>query len=216
MSSTHTVVQGDHIPGIALEYGFSDYNVIWNHGNNADLKKKRVDPNVLFPGDQVFIPDLELRTENGSTDAKHAFKARKKTLMLRLVLEDLYEKPIANAKCELTVDSQTLDLTTDGKGKIEHEIAADAKKAVLLIHDPQTPLDEIDIPIVIGGLDPLDEVTGQQARLNNLGYFAGEVGGDDPLALRSAVEEFQCEHGLKVDGVCGNATQAKLKSVYGC
>jgi hypothetical protein len=36
------------------------------------------------------------------------------------------------------------------------------------------------------------------------------------LRFRSAVEEFQCNHGLSVDGKCGPITQAKLKSVYGC
>ena len=32
----------------------------------------------------------------------------------------------------------------------------------------------------------------------------------------SAIEEFQCDHGLVVDGKCGPATQAKLKQVHGC
>ena len=31
-----------------------------------------------------------------------------------------------------------------------------------------------------------------------------------------AVEEFQCDQGLKVDGICGPQTQAKLKKLYGC
>jgi peptidoglycan hydrolase-like protein with peptidoglycan-binding domain len=36
------------------------------------------------------------------------------------------------------------------------------------------------------------------------------------MAFRSAVEEFQCDHGLTVDGDCGAQTQAKLLSVHGC
>ncbi len=55
--------------------------------------------------------------------------------------------------------------------------------------------------------------SGQQARLDNLGYFASD--GDDD-AFKSAVEEFQCDNSLTVDGDCGPATQAKLKQVYGC
>jgi peptidoglycan hydrolase-like protein with peptidoglycan-binding domain len=34
--------------------------------------------------------------------------------------------------------------------------------------------------------------------------------------LRSAVEEFQIDHGLTPDGKWGPSFQAKLKEVYGC
>jgi peptidoglycan hydrolase-like protein with peptidoglycan-binding domain len=71
----------------------------------------------------------------------------------------------------------------------------------------------------------VDEVSGQIGRLNNLGYDAGEL--DSPVAspeqerhrsehFRSAVEEFQCDHGLLVDGICGARTQAKLEEIHGC
>jgi len=53
----HTVVQGEHLSSIAKKYGFSSYKTIWDHGQNADLKKKRQNPNVIFPGDRLFIPD---------------------------------------------------------------------------------------------------------------------------------------------------------------
>jgi peptidoglycan hydrolase-like protein with peptidoglycan-binding domain len=54
------------------------------------------------------------------------------------------------------------------------------------------------------------------ARLNNLGYFAGEIENPDQTAFESAVEEFQCDHGVHVDGICGPNTQAKLKKLHGC
>ena len=72
------------------------------------------------------------------------------------------------------------------------------------------------IPVNIGHLDPVDEMSGQQGRLSNLGYFLGEVDGQDSSAFRIAVEEFQCEHGLTVDGICGPNTRAKLKDAHGC
>lgn len=72
------------------------------------------------------------------------------------------------------------------------------------------------IPIKIGHLDPVDEISGQQGRLNNLGYYFGDIDGNDSPRFRMAVEEFQCENGLTVDGICGPNTQAKLKEVYGC
>jgi peptidoglycan hydrolase-like protein with peptidoglycan-binding domain len=85
--------------------------------------------------------------------------------------------------------------------------------------DPQTPVNEILIPIKIGHLDPVEEVSGQKARLNNLGYFAGPLEGkteENTAMFLSAIEEFQCDHGLLVDGICGPMTQAKLRQVHGC
>jgi hypothetical protein len=214
MEDYYTVKQGDHLSKIAKDNGFTDYTVIWDHPNNSDLKKQRQNPNILLPGDQLFIPEMEEKQESGSTDKKHTFKVDKKTLKLRLVLEDIYEKPIAGAQCALLVDGQAYQLTTDGNGKLEQEIPLDAKEGALTIRGDQTPFANDVIPIKIGHLDPVAEPSGQLARLNNLGYFPGD--GSDNDAFESAIEEFQCDHGLKVDGDCGSATQAKLEKVHGC
>ena len=80
---------------------------------------------------------------------------------------------------------------------------------MLTVHD-------IEIPLKIGDLDPVEERTGQQARLDNLGYRAGPVGGDNPEQFRSAVEEFQCDQDMKVTGDCDSTTQARLKKAHGC
>jgi hypothetical protein len=216
MAVYYTVVQGDHLSKIAKDNGFTDYTIVWDHPNNSDLKKQRQNPNVLLPGDQVFIPDMEEKHESGATDKHHTFTVDKKTLKLRLILEDIYEKPIAGAQCALLVDGQTYQLTTDGHGKLEQEIPLDAKEAYLTIRGDQTPFANDTIPIKIGHLDPLDELSGQVARLNNLGYFAGDLDGTDTDAFESAVEEFQCDNKLTVDGICGPNTQAKLKQVHGC
>jgi N-acetylmuramoyl-L-alanine amidase len=220
MSSFHTVVQGEHLSSIARKYGFASYKTIWEHGQNAELKNKRKNPNVIFPGDRLFIPDKGEKEEPRGTEQRHRFKLNTEKLKLRLVLEDIYEKPIANAPVELRLESGEFKLTTNGQGKIEQEIQATDEQGFLLIKDPQTPINEILVPVKIGHLDPVDELSGQQARLNNLGYFAGPSGGkseeENRLMFVSAVEEFQCDHSLTVDGKCGPNTQAKLKQVHGC
>jgi N-acetylmuramoyl-L-alanine amidase len=214
MADYYTVEQGDHLSKIAKDNGFTDYTVIWDHPKNADLRKQRPNPNILLPGDQVFIPDMEPKHESGPADKHHTFTVDRKTLKLRLVLEDIYEKPIAGAPCALLVEDQVFQLTTDGNGKLEQEVPLDAQDGVLTIHGDQTPLADFPVYLKIGHLDPVTEPSGQLARLNNLGYFPGD--GTDDDAFESAVEEFQCDHGLKVDGDCGSATQAKLEKVHGC
>jgi len=216
MEDYYTVKQGDHLSKIAKDNGFTDYTVIWDHPDNSDLKKQRQNPNILLPGDQLFIPDMEQKQESGSTDKKHTFTVDKKTLKLCLVLQDMYEKPVSGAQCALLVDGQVFQLTTDGNGKLEQEIPLDAKEGTLTIRGDQTPFANDVIPIKIGPLDPVDEISGQVARLNNLGYSAGKLDGSGTDAFSSAVQEFQCDNNLTVDGICGPQTQSKLKQVHGC
>ena len=112
-------------------------------------------------------------------------------------------------ECELRVGLTCYKLATDGEGRIEKRIPISATSGKLTIQG-------MVFPFQIGYLDPIDEVTGCQARLNNLGYYAGPLGQADDKRIRLAVEEFQCDHGLKVDGVCGPNTLSKLKEVHGC
>ena len=61
----------------------------------------------------------------------------------------------------------------------------------------------------------MTEKSGQVGRLENLGYHAGSGTPEEERLFRRAVEEFQCDHKLAVDGVCGPQTQAKLEEVHG-
>ena len=217
MASMHTVQQGEYLAFIAAQYGFNDWQTIWNDPNNADLKNQRQNPNVLYPGDQLYIPDLDTQSFSKPTDQTHTFKVKTTPLKLRLVLKDMYERPIANAKCVLSLDGNTLNVTTDANGTIDQEIPATSQNGVLVIQDTdETHVSDIQIPILIGSLDPVDQLSGQQARLKNLGYFLGDVGSAQDDNFESAVEEFQCDNSLTVDGICGPDTQAKLKAVHGC
>lgn len=217
MAGYYTVVQGDHISSIANDYGFSDYLVIWNHPNNAQLKSDRQNPNVLSPGDKVFIPDRTPKEVTRGVDKRHNFKVKLKPLKLRLILKDAYEKPIVNTPCVLRIGEVSKSLTTDGDGKLELVIPPSAKDSTLLIQgDQETPYFGMVIPVKIGHLDPETTISGQQGRLANLGYYWGEIDGEDSPDFRSAVEEFQCENDLSVDGICGPNTQAKLKQIHGC
>ena len=211
----HYVNQGDYLSKIAKQYGFADWKTIWNDSGNAELKKKRGNPNVLYPGDKLVIPEKGEKQESGATEQHHKFKAKHRTLKLRLVLKDLNFKPLANKKCVLHVDGQQFEITSKANGLVEHEISPTAEQARLSVEDDKAPI-SLEVPIQIGHLDPIDTLTGQKARLNNLGYFAGPLDEEDEALFKSAVEEFQCDHKLTVDGKCGSKTQAKLKEVHGC
>jgi N-acetylmuramoyl-L-alanine amidase len=215
MATEHIVKQGEYLAKIAAQYGFSNWKPIWEHPDNAALKTKRKSPNVLLPGDSIVIPEVEAQRFTVPTGQVHRFQLKRLPLQLRLVVKDFGNQPLADTACTLEVKGKPKELVTDGAGMVELPIPRDAEDAVLTFKDPLVPFD-VQIPIKIGHLDPADTLAGQKARLRNLGYFGGLLEGPEDDAFRHAVQEFQCDHDLAVDGVCGPLTQAKLEEEYGC
>ena len=215
MSPSHIVQQGEHLSSIAEQYGISDYRILWNHPQNRQLRDSRGNPNVLYPGDEVFIPEQTQKEHDCQTERRHTFEKAQRVPMLRLVLKDFTDRPLANLACELLVEGESYSLTTDQGGKIEHEIPPSAENGCLTARNAEGAV-VMQMQLRIGSLDPVEEQTGLQARLNNLGYDVGGGEESDPEVLRAAVEEFQREQRLQVDGICGSQTQAKLKQVHGC
>ena len=57
MATIYTVVWGDTLTKIAKNHGFDDWRVIYNHPSNAAFKAKRPNPDKIFVGDTLVIPD---------------------------------------------------------------------------------------------------------------------------------------------------------------
>jgi len=74
--------------------------------------------------------------------------------------------------------------------------------------DPNAPTPE---PVLRSGAQG-DQVKELQARLQALGYYAGEIDGQFGGGTRSAVVAFQQQHGLSADGVVGQQTRSLLFS----
>jgi hypothetical protein len=209
LATNHKVVEGEHISKIALKYHFSDYNIIWDHGNNADLKTRRPNPNVLNPGDTVFVPDKTPKTETRATALTHTFKIEIPKLEVWIQILDFDGAPANALPSNIKVESDEASLNCGPTGLLRKPILRNDENGHLTVESLR-----IDVPFKIGHLDPVDEPTGCQARLNNLGYNAGPVGNPEPLQFRSAVEEFQCDNDLPVTGECDDATKAKLLELH--
>jgi N-acetylmuramoyl-L-alanine amidase len=204
---TVTVSLGDSIPSLAKDNGFFP-DTIWNHARNAGLRAKRKSQNQLFPGDEVFIPDLSKRTETRSTDGTYKFHRKGVPAKLVLQLKKLGQAR-KNEKYVLVVDGTTYNGTLDGEGKLQQFIPPDAKGGQLILSGGK----EI-IPIRIGDLNPIEELSGVQQRLNNLGLFCGNEDGTLDDQTTAAIRTFQQKSGLPVTGQVDGATKAKLLELH--
>ena len=209
---THVVEHGDTVASIARRFGFSSFKTIWNHPANAALRAKRKNPNVLNPGDELVIPERELRQEVRATDLRHRFQTERERLVLRVKPLDLNEDPVPGPF--LYRDEFQITMMTGKQGIHEVEIDPRVRTAEMRVNEPGKP--PIRIGLDVGGLNTVDDGEGQQDRLNNLGYFAGfsrtSIGTPQ---FQWAVEEFQCDQKLAIDGVCGPGTQARLEKRHG-
>jgi N-acetylmuramoyl-L-alanine amidase len=204
----HQVEQGDWLAKLAKWYGIPKWQTIWEDANNAALRDKRKSPNILLPGDLVYIPKVESKDHSGGAEQTHSFKIPSAKAAFRTTLLDADGNPRAGVPYKVTVGQLTREGSTGGDGMIQCPIPVDAETVDL----------EVDGEVVrvqVGHLDPIDEVSGLQARLKNLGYDPGPIDGKDGPLTRAAVKAFQMENDLEVDGVAGPKTRGKLLDAYG-
>jgi N-acetylmuramoyl-L-alanine amidase len=216
MAGWHTVVQGECLSSLAAAHHLTAWSVIYNHAENASFRQEHPNPNVIYPGDLVYIPDPERVFKAEPTDQKHTFLRKRDKTMLRIVAQDADGTSYADSDYRLTVGAVTYEGKTDGKGMLEQFIDPQAVSAVLTLWWTGVPRRHCTWRLKLGWLDPVHSVSGIQARLNNLGHKSGPVDGVHGPVTTAAVKEFQKKHDLTVDGIPGPVTQAKLQEVHGC
>ena len=206
----YTVRQGDTTASIAHEHGFL-WETIWNHDNNTELRNRwRDNPNALHPGDTIFVPGRTVKEESGNTDQRHRFRRVGLPERLRIYLLDRDHEPRADVPYTLEIGEDSFSGTTNAEGLIEHFIAPDIQEGRLLVGESR----EEEHELRIGHLDPLDEITGYQARLKNLGLYFGEITGEMDLLTETAIKEFQRRHGLEETGGMDADTRRTLDEVH--
>lgn len=202
----HTVNRGDSIPSLAHDNGHF-WETLWNHPQNAELKALRKTPNILNPGDEVFIPELRLKNVSKGTDATHKFERKGVPAKIRMQLMMLGE-PRKNEPYSLVLDDKTIDGTTDGEGFVEAFIRPNCPGGKLILTNTGE-----EIPISLGHLNPIDTVSGVRQRLSNLGFYCGD-GDEVDDATKIALSQFQGAHGLPKTGEIDDATRSKLQSLH--
>ncbi len=212
--TTHQVRRGDTMVTIARRYGFRTIDPIWDHPDNAALRKTRPNPFVLAQGDSVFIPEKEIAEHACETNQRHVFRVRAMTQWLDQVVLDHANNPHAGKRYELTVGGKVLKGATGGDGRIRVEIPLDTKSAEIKLWPDATSSDCITWSLELGHLEPVETTYGLKGHLSNLGYDCGTVDDSADEKLAQALRDFQRDNGLSVTGQAGDATLAKLRELF--
>jgi N-acetylmuramoyl-L-alanine amidase len=235
----HRVLQGECLASIARDAGHF-VATLWNHTQNAELRRRRGDPHILLPGDAVFVPEKRPREESGAIDQHHKFRRRGEPAALRLRLlmpsaptatsrtdsteqtdgrceqparRSAEDRPWANVPYRLEVDDQTWPGTTDTNGRIVQRIPGNARRGRLVV-SPGTP-EQVEYMLRLGHLCPSTSIRGVKGRLANLGFPAGSDDNDETSELATALRMFQAKHNLPATGRLDETTRQRIEQAHG-
>ena len=190
--TTYTVRSGDTLWAIGEKFSLP-WEKIWNAPQNDQFKKDRGNPNILYPGDELVIPDREQRDESGGTEQKHSFKKPGKA-RIRIAVLDLDHEPMAGVEFKFVRSSEVLaEGSTGSDGIAELKLAKRAGGISLVL-----PWGEF--PVEVGELDPANTVRGIQQRITNLGIDAGPIDGIYGPLTRAGIVAFQRIEGIDETG----------------
>lgn len=219
MATTHTVQPGENLARIAKQYKIANWRDIYHSPDNAEFRKKRPNPNILMAGDVLTIPEQQQKTVYVRTGARHRFVVKQnepQKLTIRLL--DGAGKPLGKVPAVFNLGGKQQTLVSDRSGKLE-----------LLIEQPELeeiPLDVFANPgsdepshrftVMPGFLDPVDTVSGIQARLNSLGHDCGVADGIYGKKTKAGIESFEQENSLPVTGKLSETLSRAVERAYGC
>jgi len=122
--------------------------------------------------------------------------------------------PRADAPFEVRVGARVVVTgRTDGDGILEASLPPSVTRAEVVVA-PGEP-DELRLPLSLGTLDPVTEVTGVKQRLYHLGLDCGDRGPEETDAYAAAVAAFQEGQGLEPTGVVDDETRDALRDAHG-
>lgn len=189
----YTIEQGDSAASLAFENGLAP-DTLWNHPSNRSLHNQRSDPNILLPGDPIFIPAIKAQSVPGAAGAKHKFVLKGVPQKISIQFLDIQQKPYANKPYLLQIDGILTKGNLNGGGWLIVTVKPNAKFGHIDIGE-NGELASCDI--LPGHLDPSDSITGIQRRLHNLGYYNGDFDNDpDNPDLLAAVTAFRLDQNL--------------------
>jgi hypothetical protein len=202
----YVVQQGDCLSSIAAQHGLPDYRAIYDHPSNAEFKAARPNPNILYPGDVVFIPEKRSKVVSVGTGQSHRLEVKRAKARFRVRIQ--FGAPF---KYEIDIHGRTSKGALDDGAIIDVPIdPADSAGKLLIWLEGAKDAAPLEFDLSLGGLDPIDTISGVQARLNNLGFDCGAVDGVCGPKTEGALRAFQRAFELEVTGQIDDPTRQEL------
>jgi hypothetical protein len=212
----YVIRQGDYLTKLAHQRGF-DADTVWNDPKNQSIRERRTEPNLLHPGDVLWIPESEqhrrLSIKAGSTN-RYAAVVPKVPVELRL---EIGREPIVDEPYEiLGLGPDPVRGKTDEHGTLAARVPVHVREIeVRLLERNRT------LRLRVGDLDPVDTVSGLKKRLAHLGFYQptsvgveNEVAADGD-ALVGALRAFQASQNLETTGKLDDETRKALLAEHG-
>lgn len=208
---THTVRQGECLSSIAARYGFS-WETLYNAPENEDFRRRRPNPNLLYPGDVLVIPDRLAVGRTVPTGAQHTFRVHRQRKRLYVEFRHLGEPEVGVPYVIRGAAATPIEGVTDAHGAVNVLIPANVDRVELRCLDRT-------YDVHVGHLDPLDtNDEGARSerlapRLRNLGI---DLLGLEGEARDHAIAQLQATLGLPITGALDDAMLQKLEDWHGC
>ncbi len=177
---------GDCIIKYAYEAGVP-VNRIVTEADNAELMAQRETPNILLPGDEVTVPEKELKSEPVETEQRHVFVRREEKAEIRIKIHEL-GRPRANEPFHVMIGDKRFEgdpPQTDDDGLVVCQVPPNTGKATIVIGEYE---DEYEVRL--GHIDPIDSVSGMHGRLENLALYHSGINAPWNAESAEAMSDF--------------------------
>jgi N-acetylmuramoyl-L-alanine amidase len=217
------VEQGECLSRIAHRYGIKDWKKGWNAPENEALRKKRKNPNVLLPGDEITVPGIDVHEIIVPTDQTHRIVVTNPIMSVEVAFRDWERNPMGESSYVISYSENGKEMQKKGqlgaKGKLQLLVHVSVRHIQVRFHDLGCAFE-----LQVGTLDPVENadnqeliVSGLQARLAALGYGACDAPGVFGAGTKQALHAFQQAEMSEeaCTGEADSATRSKLVAVYG-
>jgi hypothetical protein len=217
----YVVRQGDYLTAVAHRHD-TTVDEIWGLPENAKLVANRPNPEILAPGDLLYLPSPNPRWQSLTVGATNVLNASVPVVTLRVVLVDAEGSPLAGKAVTTTPTLGVDPLSTDGAGLLELQVPILYKVVTVVVTETQQ-----HFALRVGTLDPHDADTGVLSRLRHMGHVGEELNfvGMRPhlrnldaqgLSLSAAVRSFQAGRGDEPTGDIDDQLRADIRDAHGC
>ena len=134
----YVVVKGDWLNKIARNHGLPSWKDIYYHPKNAGFRKLRPDPNLIYPGDKVWVPGASPKGHK-THSGKSPTGVKKLVANLEVTVKDKTDgKPIENVSVQVLLPEFVKDVT-DASGKAKFTGVIKGEYIILLEHERYFP-----------------------------------------------------------------------------